>query len=85
MVSPLLGPFILLLLLFFMFVLGILSLVFWIWMLVDCIKRDFKKEDEKIIWLLVIILVQVIGAIIYYFVVKRKDKKMERGIKNGKK
>jgi len=69
--------------LFFLFMIG--SIALWIWMLVDCIKRDFKKEDEKIIWLLVIILVQVIGAIIYYFVVKRKDKKMERGIKNGKK
>ena len=59
--------------LFFLLIIG--SLALWIWMLVDCIKRKFKKDDEKIIWLLVIILVQVIGAIIYYFVIKRKDKK----------
>ncbi|MBM3232530.1 PLDc_N domain-containing protein [Candidatus Pacearchaeota archaeon] len=59
--------------LFFLLIIG--SLALWIWMLVDCIKRKFKKEDEKIIWLLVIILVQVIGAIIYYFVIKREDKK----------
>ena len=59
--------------LFFLLIIG--SFAFWIWMLVDCIKRKFKKDDEKIIWLLVIILVQVIGAIIYYFVIKRKDKK----------
>ena len=59
--------------LFFLLIIG--SFAFWIWMLVDCIKRKFKKDDEKIIWLLVIILVQAIGAIIYYFVIKRKDKK----------
>ena len=59
--------------LFFLLIIG--SLALWIWMLVDCIKRKFKKDDEKIIWLLVIILVQAIGAIIYYFVIKRKDKK----------
>ena len=68
-----------------LFLLIIGSLALWIWMLVDCIKRNFKKEDERIIWLLVIVLVQIIGAIIYYFVVKRKDKKERRHKTNGKK
>ena len=49
--------------------------VFWIWMLIDCLKRDFKKDVEKIVWVLVIIFLQLLGAIIYYFVVKVTDKK----------
>jgi len=49
--------------------------VFWIWMIVDCAKRNFKKDSDKIIWILVIIFVQVIGAYIYYFVIKRKNKR----------
>ncbi|HTZ41752.1 MAG TPA: PLDc N-terminal domain-containing protein [Candidatus Omnitrophota bacterium] len=63
---------------FFMLFIGILSIlafVFWIIMLVDAIKRNYKKSDEKIIWVLVIILTGIIGALIYYFVVKRENKK----------
>ena len=54
---------------------GIFSLVFWILMLVDSIQRKFKKSDERVIWVLVIILTGIIGALIYYFVVKRKAKR----------
>jgi uncharacterized membrane protein len=59
----------------FFIAIGIASLVFWIIMLIDVVKRDFRKEDDKILWVLVVVLAGVIGAIIYYFVVKRKDKK----------
>jgi len=57
------------------FALGIFFLVFWILMLVDCVKRKFKEDSEKIIWVLVIVLTGIIGALIYYFIVKVKDKK----------
>jgi prolipoprotein diacylglyceryltransferase len=53
----------------------ILTSIFWILMLVDCIKRKFKKNDDKILWVIVIVFTQVIGALIYYFVVKRKAKR----------
>ena len=47
------------------------SIAFWVWMLVDAIKRDFESSNMKIVWLLVVLLGQLIGAVIYYFVVKR--------------
>jgi len=50
----------------------ILGTAFWIWMIIDCAKRDFKKENDKVVWILVIVLLQIIGAIIYYFAVKIK-------------
>ena len=53
-----------------MCLLGIALIAFWIWMLVDCIQRDFK---DKVLWILIILLTQTLGAIIYYFVVKRND------------
>jgi len=63
----------------FLFVLIMLAgLVFWIIMLVDCAKRNFKKSEDKIIWILIVVLLQVIGAVVYYFVVKRKN----RDVKN---
>lgn len=54
---------------------SILVFVFWIWMIVDCAKRRFKSDTEKIVWILVIIFTSWIGALIYYFVVKREDRK----------
>ena len=53
---------------------GIALFIFWLWMLIDCIKRDFTKSNDKIVWILVIIFTQIIGAIIYYFVVKKKSR-----------
>lgn len=51
------------------FVLAIASFVFWIMMLVDAAKH---KTDNQVVWILVICLTGIIGALIYYFVVKRE-------------
>jgi len=50
----------------------ILALIFWIYMLVDSIKRKYKNDNDKVVWVLVIIFLGVIGALVYYFVVKKK-------------
>ncbi|MEK6874759.1 MAG: PLD nuclease N-terminal domain-containing protein [Nanoarchaeota archaeon] len=50
----------------------IVAIIFWIWMLVDCIKRDFK---DKALWIIIILLTGVLGCIIYYFVVKKPYEK----------
>ena len=55
--------------------------VFWLWMLIDCLKRDFKKDYEKIVWVLVIIFLHLIGSLVYYFVVKISEKKEIKGKK----
>ncbi len=54
---------------------AILALVFWILMLVDSIKRKYKDDNDKIVWVLVIVLLGILGAIVYYFVIKRDKKK----------
>lgn len=56
-------------------------LAFWIWMLIDVVKRDDNdfadnnSKDQKVIWLLLIIFTSYIGALIYYFVVYSPRKK----------
>ena len=54
---------------------AIAAFVFWILMLIDCIKRDFRDSNEKVIWVLLMIFLQVLAAILYYFMIKAKDKK----------
>jgi hypothetical protein len=57
----------------FLIALSIFAFVFWILMLIDAIKHS--SNDTKVVWVLVIIFTQVIGAIIYYFVEKRPRNK----------
>lgn len=56
------------------FALFVLAFIFWIFMIVDCAKRKFKNETDKVVWILVIVLLSWLGALIYYFVVKRENK-----------
>ena len=73
MLGTLIGGIILLVMLAAIF--AILISVFWIWMLIDCLKRGFKNDNDKIVWVLVIVFLSALGAAIYYFVVKINDKK----------
>jgi len=55
-----------------------LLFVFWLWMLIDCLKRPDGMfaaggNNAKLIWILVIIFTGLIGALIYYFLIKKAD------------
>jgi len=47
---------------------GISLLSFWLWMLVNCSKRDF---DGKRKWLVLLFFTNFIGAFFYYFLIKK--------------
>lgn len=75
-ISTMLGFFMLMMLL--VVAVGALLFAFWIWMVVDCAKRDFKKDIDKVVWILVIVFLNVLGAAVYYFVVKIGEKKKNK-------
>lgn len=57
----------------------IFSLFFWLWMFIDCLRREF---DEKILWVIVLLAtffigIGFIGALLYYFLVRKKLIKAE--------
>lgn len=49
--------------------------IFWVVMLIDVVKRDFPNSNDKIIWILILIFTQLVGSIIYYFLIKAKAPK----------
>ncbi|MDD5627143.1 MAG: PLD nuclease N-terminal domain-containing protein [Patescibacteria group bacterium] len=51
-------------------IIGLLLFILWILMLIDCIKRDFS---QKTLWIILLIVLGWIGAVAYYFAVKRKN------------
>jgi type VI protein secretion system component VasK len=62
------------LLVLFIIAIAIWAFVFWILMIIDCATRKFKDNIEKVVWIIVIVFLHILGALIYYFVVKRKNK-----------
>ena len=57
---------------------GILSLLSTIWVIYDVLTNQKKMSDaEKIIWVLVALFLNIIGAFIYYIIVKASDRYRE--------
>jgi nitrate reductase gamma subunit len=56
--------------LFFAIVIAVVvgGTIFRIWMLIDCATKEPSTGNDKVIWILVILLTHLIGASIYYFV-----------------
>ena len=78
----------------FLFILFVIAafffvFIFWIWTMIDVIKREFDNSNERIIWLLLIIFIGLIPSILYYFMVMKDNNrglmKMQKKIKRQKK
>ena len=50
----------------------IAAAVFWLWMLIDLLKR--RRFEDKLVWVLVLIFINFLGAALYYFLVYSKKK-----------
>ena len=49
-------------------VIGLLLTIFWIWMLVHAATKNI---ENKVLWIILLIIFGVLAAIIYYFAIKR--------------
>lgn len=52
------------------FLIMIPFIIFWIKMIIDASKREFK---DKTVWLILIVALGLVGAITYYFAIKRNN------------
>ena len=71
MESTCLGAFVLLIYVA-LFGLGVLGTIFWIWMLIDCVTKESSEGNDRVVWVIIIIFTHLLGAIIYFFVRRRK-------------
>lgn len=60
---------------FFFFTLFIGATVLWIWCIIDIIRSEFRRDNDRILWLLLVLLVPVIGTILY--IIMGRDLKEE--------
>ena len=52
----------------FFIIIGFVFFAFWIWMLIDCISNEPSIGNDKVIWVLVILILHGIGALLYFFI-----------------
>ncbi|WP_179314844.1 PLDc N-terminal domain-containing protein [Winogradskyella undariae] len=54
----------------------LLSIGLWIYCLIDILKNKFVQND-KLIWILVVIFIPFIGSLLYLFIGKNKKMKLD--------
>ncbi|WMI65455.1 PLD nuclease N-terminal domain-containing protein [Aestuariibaculum sp. YM273] len=54
----------------------VLSIGLWIYCLIDILKNKFAQND-KIIWVLVVILIPFVGSLLYLFIGRNKKLKLD--------
>ncbi len=73
--APVIAPVVMILPLLLL-VIGVGGTALWIWMLVDCATREPSEGNDKLVWILIIVLTHWIGALIYLLV--RRPKRIEQ-------
>tara|TARA_R100000935_G_C2828649_1_gene163756 strand:+ start:111 stop:335 length:225 start_codon:yes stop_codon:yes gene_type:complete len=54
----------------------LISIALWIYCLIDILKNNFAQND-KIIWILVIVFMPLLGSFLYLFIGKNKKIKIK--------
>ena len=52
--------------------LALVALALWLWMLVDCLRNRSLRGNAKIAWVLIIVMLNVLGALLYFFLKKSR-------------
>lgn len=52
------------------FVVSVLSIIFWVWLMLDCVQRDFREPTMKIVWIVLMVVLPFLGSVLYFFLEK---------------
>ena len=53
-----------------------LGFCFWLWMLIECALKEPSVGNDKVVWILIMLFLNVLGAMIY-FIFRRRRRKRE--------
>ncbi len=59
-------------------IIGLVGLAFWIWAIVDCATNEPSTGNDKVIWILIIVLTSWLGALLY-LCIRRPQRMREFG------
>lgn len=61
--------------LLFFLLLSVGGTIFWVWMLVECITKEPRDSNDRIVWAVVIAITHLLGAGLYFLL--RRPKRMQ--------
>ena len=44
---------------------GLFLSLIWMWAIIDIVKGNFKKENDKLVWLILVVAIPAIGTLMY--------------------
>lgn len=56
----------------FWVIFGLGGFILFLWALIDVIRRQFPNQNDKILWILLIILISWLGPILYLIIGRKK-------------
>lgn len=62
------GPFISMMI--YSIIMGCFAL--WVYAIIDIVGGAFKKEGDKVVWLILVLLVPALGTVLYYVLGKKQ-------------
>jgi prolipoprotein diacylglyceryltransferase len=54
---------------------ALFGFLFWLWMLVDCATKEPDQGNTKIVWIIIIVFTNLVGALVYFFV--QRERRLE--------
>jgi hypothetical protein len=58
--------------------LALCGFLFWLWMLIDCATKESNQGNDRLVWVVIIIFTNIVGALIYWFI-RRPQRYAELG------
>jgi hypothetical protein len=55
---------------------GVFGTIFWVWAILDCAQNESPSDNDKIVWILIILLLHWLGAGLYT-IVRRPQRSAE--------
>lgn len=55
-----------------MFGLGIIGLAIYAFTIYDVIRSNFAKQNDKLIWIIIVVLVPLVGAVLWFLIGRGK-------------
>ncbi len=59
-------------------IMALIAVVVWVWMLVEVAQDNTMEENDKLMWVLIVALTGIVGALVYYFVQRPKVRAAQR-------
>lgn len=57
-----------------LFMVCTVSVILWLWALQDILRSDFKTDIDKLVWVIVVAVLPIVGAVLY-LLIGRKQKR----------